>query len=158
MGKVRPAERADGTRCAEICAEALAELEPVRGGPLFSRREAGLVVKALLRPGGLDRLLADGRRKLLVSLDDERIVGLALGRLEDVGEVKLGIVDACYVEPPSRRSGRGRSLIEGLVGWFEAAGCRGVDAPALPGDRAMKQLFETSGFKARLLTMHRQLP
>jgi hypothetical protein len=48
-------------------------------------------------------------------------------------------------------------MLDGLVTWFVAAGCRGVDINALPGDRATKNLLEASGFKARLITMHRSL-
>ena len=53
--------------------------------------------------------------------------------------------------------GVGRALLDALVTWFAAAGCRGVDVTALPGDRATKNLLEASGFKARLITMHRTL-
>jgi hypothetical protein len=51
----------------------------------------------------------------------------------------------------------GGALLEGLVSWFAAAGCRGVDVSALPGDRETKNLLEATGFKARLITMHRTL-
>jgi len=53
--------------------------------------------------------------------------------------------------------GVGGALLEGLVTWFSTAGCRGVDIGALPGDRSTKNLLEASGFKARLITMHRTL-
>ena len=33
----------------------------------------------------------------------------------------------------------------------------GVDATALPGDRLTKNFFESNGFTARLLIMHRRL-
>jgi hypothetical protein len=51
----------------------------------------------------------------------------------------------------------GRALLDALVAWFETTGCRGVDINALPGDRATKNVLEASGFKARLITMHRTL-
>ena len=54
-------------RCGELCRRgARRSSQRARGGPLFVRRETGLVAKALLRPGGLDRLLADPRRRVLV--------------------------------------------------------------------------------------------
>lgn len=147
----------DADRCGELCRQALNSLQEVRGGALFARRETGLVVKALLRPGGLDRLMADGRRRVLVGTVDDAVVGLALGRIDAVGESSLGIVDACYVEPGARGVGVGRALFDDLVAWFTSSGCRGVDVTALPGDRATKNFLEGSGFKARLLTMHRSL-
>jgi GNAT superfamily N-acetyltransferase len=153
----RPALRSDGDRCAELCRQALDTLQHVRGGPLFSRRETGLVAKALLRPGGLDRLLADGRRRVLVGTVDGAVVGMALGRIDAVGEATLGVIDACYVEPPARGVGVGRALIDDLMAWFASSRCRGVDVNALPGDRETKNFLEASGFKARLLTMHRTI-
>lgn len=149
--------RGDADRCGDLCREALDSLQGVRGGALFTRRETGLVAKALLRPGGLDRLMADGRRRVLVGTVDETVVGLAIGHIDAVGETSLGVVDGCYVEPEARGVGVGRALLDDLVAWFTAAGCRGVDVTALPGDRETKNFLEGSGFKARLLTMHRGL-
>jgi GNAT superfamily N-acetyltransferase len=151
------AARADADRCGELCRQALDALEHVRGGPLFSRRETGLVAKALLRPGGLDRLLADNRRRVLVGTVDDAVVGLAVGHVDAVGDTSLGIIDACYVEPEGRGVGVGRILVDTLTAWFVSAGCRGVDVTALPGDRETKNFLEGAGFKARLLTMHRPL-
>jgi GNAT superfamily N-acetyltransferase len=153
----RAAVRGDAARCGELCREALNSLEDARGGALFARRETGLVAKALLRPGGLDRLMADPRRRVLVGTVEDAVVGLALGRIDAVGEAPLGVIDACYVEPAARGVGVGRALLDNLVAWFTASGCRGVDVTALPGDRETKNFLEGSGFKARLLTMHRSL-
>jgi GNAT superfamily N-acetyltransferase len=153
----RLAVRGDAERCGELSRQALEALQDVRGGALFSRRETGLVAKALLRPGGLDRLMADGRRRVLVGTVDDVVVGLAVGRIDAVGEATLGVIDGCYVEPDARGVGVGRALLDDLVAWFASSGCRGVDVTALPGDRETKNFLEGSGFKARLLTMHRHL-
>jgi GNAT superfamily N-acetyltransferase len=153
----RVARREDAERCGALCREALDQLQGARGGPLFARRETGLIAKALLRPGGLDRLLADRRRQVLVGTVDDVVVGMALGRIDHVGEAPLGIVDAWYVEPGARCVGVGRALLDALVSWFTTSGCRGVDVSALPGDRETKNLLEASGFKARLITLHRAL-
>jgi GNAT superfamily N-acetyltransferase len=153
----RLARREDADRCGELCRQALDYLQGARGGPLFARRETGLLAKALMRPGGLDRLLAGANRRVLVGTVDDTVVGMAIGRIDEVGEASIGIIDGCYVEPAARGVGVGGALLEGLVTWFGAAGCRGVDISALPGDRDMKNLLEASGFKARLITMHRTL-
>ena len=157
MEGARPAEPQDATRCAELCRQALDALQRQRGGPLFTRGESGTVVETLLGAGGLDRLLADGRRRVVVGTIDGEVVGLAVGRIEDVGETVIGALDACYVEPDARGVGVGRALVDDLVSWFAASGCRGVDATALPGDRTTKNFYEAAGFKARLITMHRAL-
>jgi GNAT superfamily N-acetyltransferase len=154
----RPARREDAERCGELCREALVDLQEARGGALFARRETGLIAKALLRPGGLDRLLADPGRHVLVGTVDDAVVGMAMGRIDEVGEARLGIVDGYFVEPGARGVGVGGALLEGLVRWFGTSGCRGVDVNVLPGDRDTKNLLEASGFKARLITLHRTLP
>jgi GNAT superfamily N-acetyltransferase len=154
---VRAAAAADADRCAELCRLALDEIGAKRGGALFARRETGLVAKALLRPGGLARLLTDRRRRVVLGLVDDAVVAMAIGRVDAVGEAAVGIVDGCYVEPGARQVGVGRALLDALVTEFRAAGCRGVDMPALPGDRETKSLLEGAGFKARLITMHRSL-
>ena len=134
------------------------ELQSQRGGPLFARRESGLVAKALLRPGGLDGLLASPRRRVVVGTIDGAVVGLAVAHLDDVGEAALGVVDGCYVEPGARGVGVGRALVEALLAWFSSVACRGVDVPTLPGDRRTKNFLEAAGFKGRLITMHKPLP
>jgi GNAT superfamily N-acetyltransferase len=156
-GPLRLATAADSESCAELCRSALEELADARGGALFTRRESGLVAKALLRPGGLERLIADRGRRVLVVTSGSEVVGLGIGRVDNVGEAAVGLVDACYVARDARRGGLGRALVEALVSWFDDTGCRGVDVPALPGDRATKSLLEAAGFKARLITMHRPL-
>ena len=158
MEGARPAVREDAEACAALCRRALEELQGQRGGPLFTRRESGLVAKALLRPGGLDGLLAGPRRRVLVGTIEGTVVGLAVAHLDDVGESALGVVDGCYVEPGARGVGVGRALVEGLLSWFSSVSCRGVDVTALPGDRQTKNFFEAAGFKARLITMHKPLP
>jgi hypothetical protein len=70
---------------------------------------------------------------------------------------RLGRIECCYVEVGAREVGVGEALVNELLAWFSAEGCTDVDALALPGDRRTKQLYETSGFKARLLTLHRPL-
>ena len=59
-----------------------------------------------------------------------------------------GIVKLLYVVTRLRRRGLGRSTLAELV--RQAAP---IDAWALPGDRASKSLYESVGWRARLLTM-----
>lgn len=157
MVVARPAQLADADRCAQLCREALSSLQERRGGALFARRETGLLAKALLRPGGLSLVLSDSRRRVLVGAVGDIVVGLTVGRVDPVGEVPLGIVDALYVDPAHRGAGVGHALLDTLIEWFGESGCRSVDATALPGDRETKSLLEVAGFKARLVTMHRSL-
>ena len=80
-----------------------------------------------------------------------------MGHVESLSDGRLlGHLDVCYVEPDARGVGLGRLLLDGVVGWLNGRGCVGVDGLALPGDREAKNFYEAAGFKARLLTMHRQ--
>ncbi len=45
-------------------------------------------------------------------------------------------------------------MMNEVVASAKAAGCLGVDAVALPGDRNTKNFFESFGLKARLLVVH----
>ncbi len=44
-----------------------------------------------------------------------------------------------------------------LIAWCEEHGCAGIDAVALPGNRATKNFFERYGLTARALLVHRRL-
>ncbi len=99
-----------------------------------------------------------GRRYLDELLDDEPDAKLlafaAAGALWRDGASSFMVVShrvivALYVEPGHRRQGRGRALVD-----FARSGePRARDALALPGDRATKSLYESVGWKARLLTL-----
>jgi hypothetical protein len=59
------------------------------------------------------------------------------------------VVEGVYVAHASRRQKVATTLVRTLLAGDGAP----VDAFALPGDRAMKSLYESLGWKARLLTM-----
>jgi len=80
-----------------------------------------------------------------------RIEGLRSGR-------PLGVLSDIYVEPDGREVGVGEVLVDAVVAWCTERGCVGVDALALPGNRSTKNFFETFGFTARALVVHKALP
>jgi GNAT superfamily N-acetyltransferase len=81
------------------------------------------------------------QRALDVEVREGRVIGFAVRR-DDV-------IAALYVEPARRGEGIARSMVNALLARAEPA----RDAWALPGDRATKSLYESLGWKARLLTM-----
>ena len=154
MEGVRPATDADVERVAALCRQALAEMAPARGGAVYVAREA--------RPepieAGLVTALADGAQRLWVGTIDDVVIAYAAAAVERLrtGDL-LGVIDDIYVEPEARGVGVGEALMDVALTWLSAEGCTGVDARALPGDRATKNFFEGSGFSARLLVMHHRI-
>ena len=91
-----------------------------------------------------------------MGLYDDVIVGFAacsLASLED-GR-RLTVLDELFVEPDARSVGVGEALVDTVTAWATERGSVGIDATALPGDRSSKNFYETMGFTARLLVMHR---
>ncbi len=72
---------------------------------------------------------------------NDATIGLAL--------IRAGVISALYIVPAWRRQG----LASDFVTTLQAAGVEVIDGLALPGDRATKSLYESLGWKARLLTM-----
>jgi GNAT superfamily N-acetyltransferase len=147
---VRPARPADGPRCAELVGQARAEVEGQRGGPelLAGARSPDELVTAWA---------AGSSASLWVGEFDGVPVGVAAGVVVPTTVRRTGRLECCYVEPAARGVGVGTALVAAVLGWFDLQACTDVDAVALPGDRAVKQLLEAAGFRARLLVLHRRL-
>lgn len=154
MEAARRAEADDLAPLAELSARALAELAPTRGGAVFVAREAR--AEPLAETLAMD--LADPDVVVLTGTIDGTPVGYAVGRTEVIRDrSRLGIISDLYVEEDARSVGVGEAMMDLLLEWFRDQGCAGVDATALPGNRATKNFFEESGFTARLLVMHHRL-
>jgi GNAT superfamily N-acetyltransferase len=134
-GPVRRASRDDHAALAPLWESAARDLGTHRGGPVLlaslvgGRPEADVLADAL----------ADDQVWCALAGDD--VIGFAWR----LGEVIAGL----YVAPGYRRRGYGRALVTALLD--ESPTPR--DGFALPGDRATKSLYESIGWKARLLTM-----
>jgi GNAT superfamily N-acetyltransferase len=150
----RPATGDDVPRLAELVAEAVAEQAEARGGRIWSAREA----RAVPAGASLAALVDDPGALVLAGTIDDWVVGYAVAVTEELrtGE-RLGIVTDVYVEPGCREVGVGEALLDRVVAWCEEAGCVGIDALALPGNRQTKNFFESFGFTARAIVVHRRL-
>ena len=154
MEAARPATESDLPRLAELARAAVAELAPTRGGEVFVAREG----RAEPFEETLRRDLADPEAHVLAGTVDGVPVGYGAGHVEILRDGRrLGAIDDFYVEAGAREVGVGEALMDALVAWFQGRECDGIDAAALPGNRATKNFFEGSGFSARLLVMHRRL-
>jgi GNAT superfamily N-acetyltransferase len=127
-----------------------------RGGPLLVAHRP--VLTGAFETGAFAARLADPSRLTMVGTIDEVVMGMALGRIETLRDGdRLGQLDGCYVDPGARSVGLGHLLIDAVMSWFEGERCIGADGIVLPGDRDGKNFFESAGFKARLLVMHRAI-
>ncbi len=154
MEAARPAVPDDLPHLAALSARALAELAPTRGGAVFVARES----RAEPVADTLATDLAAPDTIVLTGTIDDTPIGYAVGRTEALRDgSRLGVISDLYVDEGARSVGVGEALMAQLLVWFRAEGCDGVDATALPGNRATKNFFEESGFTARLLVMHHRL-
>jgi GNAT superfamily N-acetyltransferase len=157
MESVRVASEHDRGRLVELAGELTATLSAQRGG-------LHLVEPALDDPDGsglgarLELALRRPDTQVLVGMLDDVVVAFAACTVEeDRRGVRRGRLDACFVEEDARGVGVGRLLMDRSLAWLGEQGCAGVDGVAHPGDRTAKTFYEGAGFKARLLTMHREL-
>ena len=151
---VRAATPEDLPAVVALADDLRAELIPMRGGRLWSVREA--------RPGPAEvaygALLTDPDACVVVGTLDDVVVGFGVAITEPLADGgKLGIVTELFVDIEARAVGVGEIMLEGLVEFCEREGCVGIDAFALPGHRAAKNFFEESGFTARAIVMHHVL-
>jgi len=150
---VRPASGADLDRLVGLAVEAVDEQRGARGGGVWSRREARRDPERTLADA-----LGDPATAVVVGTLDDAVVGYGVLRLEPLDDGGLlAVVDDLYVEPPARGVGVGEALMADLVERASAAGCVGIDALALPGNRETKNFFEASGLTARAIVVHRSL-
>jgi ribosomal protein S18 acetylase RimI-like enzyme len=151
----RVAIGADLARVCDLARSLRAQLVEERGGPLWSVREA--------RPEPLEpafsALLDRDDATVVVGTLDEHVVAYGVAQVEVLRDgSRLGVISEIYVQPEARGVGVGELLVQALVEFCTHAGCIGVDATALPGDRQAKNYFERAGFSARLLVMHKPGP
>jgi GNAT superfamily N-acetyltransferase len=151
MEAVRAATNGDSVRLVELAEELVGGVISQRGGSLLVDPQR-LDGSAGGGGGGFEALLGDPGSRVVVGTLDDSVVGFAVSHVEDGG-----VLDACYVEPEARGVGVGRLLLDAVLSWLGERGCESVDGTALPGDREAKNFYESAGFKARMLTMHRQL-
>ena len=150
----RPATPDDVAVIAALVAEAVAEQAPLRGGAVFTAREA----RALPAESSLAAAVDDERQLLVAGTFDDVIVGYTAVRLDELrtGTV-LGVIDDIYVDPGARGVGVGEAMVDLVLEWCRSHGCAGVDGMALPGNRDTKNFFETFGFTARAIVVHKSL-
>jgi len=102
--------------------------------------------------------LANEDTTVLVAEADNHIAGYLVAVHETLrsDETIVRIVDL-WVHPDARGIGLGSALMQRTLELARELDCTGVDARALPGDRATKNFFESFGLVARTIEVHRSL-
>ncbi len=150
----RPASTEDLARLVVLAGAAVAELTSTKGGAVWARRDARQEPVDV----SLAAALADDDQLVVVGTFDGFVLGYASTRLERLNDGGLlGVIDDVFVEPDGRGVGIGEAMLEVVLAWCRGRGCLGVDALALPGNRATKNFFESFGLVARAIVVHRSL-
>lgn len=107
----------------------------------------------------LARMATDSDWFLYAGSLDGVLVGFLLARdealLPQAGGERVGAIRFIYTDPEMRTVGVGEALV---TAFLEDAAGRGItrfDAHVSPGHREAKNFFESHGFKARSIVMHR---
>lgn len=153
---VRPAEPGDRDALVLLAEAALGHLDDQRGGEVFRHRDArpspaGPTIDAELEAATTGDVI------VLIGCLGAVPVGYAVATVEPTRSLPLAVIKDLFVLPEARRVGVGRAMIDALVARATAAGCGGIQAEALPGDRDTKNFFEAAGLVARKITVHRSL-
>jgi len=134
--------------------ELRAELTPMRGGAVWSQREARFAPDA----AAFEALIGRDDVCVVAGTIEGAVVGFGVCVVEPLHDGEdLGVIDELYVTPDARGVGVGEQVLAAMVTWCRERGCVGIDALALPGHRAAKNFFEGAGLTARALVMHRSL-
>lgn len=157
MEGVRVATEADLDELVRLAEMARDELGVERGGPMWQLLHG--------RPDPLPATLvadlteaASDHGVVLLGTFAEAAGGYAAAHREVLGDgTSIAVVSDVYVEPGFRGVGLGGALMDELMTWSVAAGCRGIDALALPGMRHSKNFFERFGLTARAILVHKDL-
>lgn len=125
-----------------------------RGGELWRRRDS----EQPPFEGSVTRSLSDPDRHVFVGRYDGVAVGYGAMRIETLHDGgKLAVVEELFVDPEARGVGVGEAIMVACMAAARERGCAGIDALALPGDRASKNFFERFGLVARAIVVHRPL-
>lgn len=139
---------------AALDAEAAAGIVGVRGGHLEGQLHGRRGDVAAGFAEAMDA--ADGI--VLVGTIDDVVVGLLAATRSALPDGStISTVTDLFVQEPARGVGVGEKLLAAAVDDARTHGCAGIDARALPGDRATKNFFESFGLVARAISVHRSL-
>ncbi len=152
MMLARVATESDHHQLARLCTGAAARLAERRGGRALRSAWLGGAPDAQAFSAVARHVHDSDATWLVVEIEGELVGAAVIWAIETEGWF------AVYVDERHRHAGIGPTLGAHAVQLLEErTSVRSIDVLALPGDRALKSLLERAGFKARLLTMRRDL-
>jgi ribosomal protein S18 acetylase RimI-like enzyme len=140
---------------------ALAGLYSLLAGEMAALKAVWPLADGLEEPirESLSSLLTDPDAALYLGEIDGYPFGFLLARSEPLlaqaGGERIGSIRLIFTDPEAREVGIGEAIIEQFLDEFRAAGHRRFDAHVPPGHREAKNFFESNGFAARRIVMHR---
>lgn len=149
----RPAARNDLLALESLYGELAAEMDAIK--PIWS------LADGLPRPvsESMETLLDDPAAHLYLGEIDQVPVGFLIARDEDLlpqaDGRQVAAVRYIFTLAEARGVGVGEAMIERFLKDALGRGIRDFDAHVSPGHRASKNFFESQGFKARSIVMHR---
>jgi len=150
----RLATTADSTDLEALLAASRREMADKRGGEVLTRLDQG----AADLPARARECLASPDLTVGLGTIDGVPVGYGVMRISEAADGDPhAVVEELFVDPEARSVGVGEALMAFLVTEAEERGALGIEATALPGDRATKNFFEIQGMVARTIVVHRWL-
>lgn len=107
----------------------------------------------------LHHMLGASEWSIILGLLDDQPVGFLAWRdepmLPQAGGERIAAVRLLFTEPEARRVGVGEAMLAHYLQEAVDRGFHRLDAHVSPGQREAKNFFESNGFKARSIVMHR---
>jgi len=104
-------------------------------------------------------LMASGDSTVLIGEMDGTALGFLIGAREALPPqargARIGSVRYIFTEPGAREIGVGEAMLEAYLALERDDGIALFDAHVAPGHRLTKNFFESKGFSARSIVMHR---
>ena len=158
----RRAKPKDVLAISTLCRMALDELSTERGGVfLVGSSDSGCMgldaELTALSSGQLENDNYELNYHWFVGVVNDTPVGAAFIRVVKLHHLSIAQVELLYVEKSSRGHGIGSAILQLLTKWATRKSCVGIDIPALPGKRETKVFLEANGYKARSISMFKEV-
>lgn len=154
MESARLACRKDIAVLGDLAVEARKEMRTKRGGDILDRLDTARDDPR----SSVERILETEENVVVLGTIDDVPVGFGFMKVIEVADGAVhAFLRTLYVDPSGRSVGVGEAMLGLLIAEAIERKAVGIEALALPGDRATKNFFETHGMTARAITVHRRL-